>query len=478
MEAKEVKETGKGVLAYYISGFINFNQGEKISTILYFLLPELISVFLLYSLPVWFDAALISTLKSTSLYTTLGVTNNFLHFMTKIAEAFGVGTIVLSGQLNGSSDYKQVGRSLRDSFWVTSILGSVIAAILYCSSYWIYNLYGMSPDIIELGVPFLKIRALGVFFMFIYFALAGFLRGIKNTKAPMYIFCVGIALFLFFDYVLIFGHLGFPQMGLQGSALATVIQYGAMLVLTCIYIATNKEYKKYTISLFEPIKDGTLAFQLIKLSMPVMLDKAIMAIAYIWLCKMIGCMGTSGLATFCAIKDMERFASLPALAAAQVITFLVSNDFGAEQWDSIKNNIKKMLCITAVGSLSILTFFIIFAQQIAYIFDKTGDFSYLIISIFPILGILAFFDLFQIVLAGALRGSGNVKTVMYARLIICFGYFIPVSYMISLLPIENFVLKFILIYGSYYVGTAFMAYIYINHFKGETWKQNNYFIKN
>ncbi len=479
MEAEEVKETaGKSIVSYYISSLINFNQGEKISTIVYFLLPELISAFLLYSLPVWFDISLISTLKSTTLSATLGITNNFLHFMTKIAEAFGVGTIVLSGQLNGIADYKQVGRSLRDSFWVTCILGFAIAIILYCSSYWIYNLYGMAPDIIELGVPFLKTRAFGVFFMFIYFALAGFLRGIKNTKVPMYIFCVGIALFLFFDYVLIFGYLGFPQMGLQGSALATVIQYGAMLLLIGIYIATNKEYRKYTINLFEPIKDGSLAFQLIKISMPVMLDKAIMAIAYIWLGKMIGCMGTSGLATFCAIKDMERFASLPALAAAQVITFLVSNDYGAQQWDSIKNNIKKMLCITAVGASSILIFFIIFSQQIAYIFDKTGDFSHLVMSIFPILSVLAFFDLFQVVLAGALRGSGNVKTVMYARLIICFGYFIPCSYAISLLPIENPVLKFILIYGSYYMGTAFMAYIYVSHFKGETWKQNNYFTKN
>jgi len=477
MEAKQAKEAKKSVLSHYVSGFIDFNQGEKVSTIIYFLLPELISAFLLYSLPVWFDIALISTLKSTTLSATLGVTNNFLHFMTKIAEAFGVGTIVLSGQFNGIADYKQTGRSLRDSFWVTSILGLMIAGILYCSANWIYYFYGMSPDIIELGVPFLKIRAVGVFFMFIYFALAGFLRGIKNTQAPMYIFCVGVATFLFFDYVLIFGHLGFPQMGLQGSALATVIQYGTMLVLSCIYIATNKEYKKYTVNIFEPIKDGALAFQLIKLSMPVMFDKAIMAIAYIWLGKMIGCMGNSELATFCAIKDMERFASLPALAAAQVITFLVSNDFGAQQWDSIKNNIKKMLCITAVGASSILIFFIIFSKQIAYIFDKTGDFSKLIMNIFPILSILAFFDLFQVVLAGALRGSGNVKTVMYARLIICFGYFIPCSYIISLLPIANPVLKFILIYGSYYMGTAVMAYIYVAHFKGETWKQNNYFAK-
>lgn len=471
-------EAKKGLFSSYIAGIIDDTaQGEKYTTIIRFLLPELIFAFLLYSLPTLIDSILISHLRSTSTYATLGVTNNLLHFMVKIAEAFGVGTIILSGQSNGQANYKEAGRGLRDAFWVTSIIGSFIAATLYFGAYWIYSMYGMSEDIITLGVPFLKMRALGVFFMFIYFALIGFLRGIKNTKAPMYIFCLGQLFFLFFDYALIFGHFGFPEMGLQGSAVSTVIQYSVMLLLAGIYILTNKDHRKYYIDLLAPIKDGALAWRLITLSLPVMLDKAIMAIAYIWLCKMLGCMGTSGLAAFCAIKDMERFAFLPAIAAAQVITILVSNDFGAQRWAAIKSNIKKTILIAAIGVFFILLFFVIFSPQVASIFDKNGDFSGLIVRIFPLLSGLAFFDLLQLVLSGALRGAGNVKVVMFARLIICFGYFIPLSYLLSQLTIQNQALKFILIYGSMYIGNGFMTYIYINRFRGEKWKKQNHSVK-
>jgi len=470
-------ELKKKLLSNYIIDSINTSHGEKYSTIIRFLLPELIFAFLLYSLPSLIDSLFISTLQSTSTYATLGVTNNLLHFMVKIAEAFGVGTLILSGQCNGKADYKEVGRGLRDAFWVTSIIGSIIAAFLYFGAYWVYYFYGMPEEIVALGVPFLKMRALGVFFMFVYFALIGFLRGIKNTRVPMYIFCIGQLFFLFFDYALIFGRFGFSPMGLQGSAVATIIQYSVMLVIAACYIAFNKNHRKYYIDLLAPFTDGLLAWRLIALSIPVMLDKAIMAAAYIWLCKMIGCMGTRGLATFSAIKDMERFAFLPAIAAAQVLTILVSNDFGAQRWEAIKSNIKKTMFIASIGVFSILLFFAIFSSQVAYLFDKKGDFSGLVTYIFPLLSALAFFDLLQVVLSGALRGAGNVKTVMLTRFLICFGYFIPLSYLLSQLPIQNQALKFLLIYGSLYIGNGFMTYIYINRFRGEQWKMHTHTIK-
>src|SRR5438445_3311239 len=120
-------EAKKGLLSSYMAGIIDNSEGEEYGTIVRFLVPELIFAFLLYSLPSLIDSFFISALKSTTTYATLGVTNNFLHFMVKIAEAFGVGTVILSGQFNGRADYKEVGRGLRDAFWVTSIMGSFIA---------------------------------------------------------------------------------------------------------------------------------------------------------------------------------------------------------------------------------------------------------------------------------------------------------------------------------------------------------------
>ena len=463
----------KGLLASYLSGITDTTHGESYGSILRFFVPEFITNLLLYSMPFWIDAAFIGALKSTSTYATLGITNNFIHLVIKVAEALSVGTVVLSGQFNGMGEYKNVGRTIRDSFWVTCIVGIGFASILYIGAPWIYAWYGVSEKVIHRGVPFLRLRAIGILCMFMYLAVVGFLRGIKNTKTPMKIFVFGAVLFIFFDYVLIFGKFGFPILGLQGSALATVIQYSSMFAVGIGYILLSPKNRKFGIQLFSGFKDVSCVKRLLLLSWPILLDKTAMAWSYIWLGKMIVPFGKYSIAAFCVVKDMERFVFLPAIAFAQVITILVSNDFGVQKWDSIKNNIKKVIFLSSLMVSFILVVFIFFREPIIYLFDKKGKFTDIAMYVFPMLSIFVLFDLLQLILSAALRGSGNARLVMFVRFIVCFGYFIPISFVISQMPIQDSTFKIVLIYGAFYLGNALMSIVYIKRFRGEKWKTAN-----
>ncbi|HLW72707.1 MAG TPA: MATE family efflux transporter [Candidatus Babeliales bacterium] len=460
----------RSFIARYISDIYNDEKGENYGTLLRYFLPEFITNFLLYAMPFWLDAAFIGSLASVDTYATLGVTNSFLHLIIKVGEALSVGTIVLSGQFNGQSSFINVGRTMRDAFWITTILGILFGSALFFGAHTIYSWYGVSEQIIALGVPFLRLRAIGVLCMFIYLALVGFLRGIKNARTPMKIFVFGSILFIFFDYVLIFGKWGFPAMGLQGSAIATIIQYGSMMTIALGYVLFNKKNFKYSINLFSALTDISYVKHLLSISWPVVLDKAIMAWAYVWLGKMIATMGTSGIAAFCVVKDMERFAFLPALAFAQIITFLVSNDVGIKNWDGIKTNITKVLFLASGMVSVILGFFIYKREYIINIFDKNGDFTHIAMQAFPLLSIFIIFDLVQLILSGALRGAGNVRIVMIVRFVTCFCYFVPISYLLSKWTFANEAVKLILLYGSFYLGNALMSIWYIRRLRSERWK--------
>lgn len=460
----------KKFVSRYIDDMYVGNKGEKYGKIVRYFLPEFVTNFLLYAMPFWLDAAFVGSLSSTDTYATLGITNSFIHLIIKVGEALSVGTLVLSGQLNGRNSFEDAGRAMRDAFWITTILGVTFGGVLFFGARFIYGWYGVSPEIIELGVPFLRLRAIGVLCMFIYLALVGFLRGIKNTRTPMKIFIFGSSLFVFFDYVLIFGKWGFPAMGLQGSALATVIQYVSMMIIALSYVLFNHKNRKYGISLFSALKDVSYVKHLLVLTWPVVLDKAIMAWAYVWLGKMIATMGTSGIAAFCVVKDMERFSFLPAIAFAQVITFLVSNDVGVKNWDNVKSNIKKVVFLATIMVVFILAVFIYYRAFIIGVFDKKGEFSCLAMQAFPLLSVFILFDLLQLILSGALRGAGNVHIVMIVRFVTCFFYFVPVSYLLSQWDFDNPAVKLILIYGSFYLGNALMSIWYIRRFRSEGWK--------
>lgn len=454
----------------FVSGLQDFTHGETYTKIFGYFWPELISAMMLTAFLPLIDSLIIAGLKSTAAYATLTVTYNFVHFMKKFAEGLTIGSIVFCGQYNGVGNYLGAGSMLRDIFWLTTAVGGTLSVALFFGAHTIYSWYGVPEQMIVLGVPYLRLQAIAIFFMFVYLALAGFMRGVKNTRVPMQIFCLGGALFLFFDYALVFGKFGFPSLGLLASATASVIQYGVMSVIAILYLRFSQANKKFEIAWRPQFTSFSNLWRIVQISWPAILDKTIFAASYLWLGSLVTSMGTFALASFGNIKDLERFAMLPAVAFAQVITFLVSNAYSAQDWDGIKSNIKKIVALSVVMVSGILTIMCLLAAYIVPLFDHEHKFTAFTVRVLPYVSVLALCDVIQVILSGAMRGAGNVKTVMATRLIIFLGLVFPLSSLIARLPIASSLLKFFLIYSTFYLGNAVMALVYIYRFRGQSWK--------
>lgn len=452
------------------AGIRDRSEGEGYREIVGYFMPEYVTALVLFVLTNGIDAAFVAQLKSTSLYATQGISSTLLHFVIKIAEGLSVGTVILCGQYNGAGHYRGVGRVLASAFWITTLIGVVLSGTLFCGAHAIYRCYAISDGMADAGATFLRLRVVGVFFAFVYFALIGFLRGIKNTRAPMYFFMLGAAVFVFFDYVLIFGKFGFPEMKLQGSALAGVLQYGVMLIAALIYSLAGKDTRIYSIDLLHSW-DMAHMYGILRLSWPVMIDKAVLALSKIWLAMLIAPMGKVALASFAAIKDMEQFAIIPAVALGQVVTFLVSNNYGMKNWIGIKNALKRTLLLASLCTSAILLLFALYPWPVLAWFDTQGTFTTFAAPAFTVLSVLVICDLLQLILAGALRGATQVRTVMWIRTVTVVGFFMPVSYGLTLLPLENILLKFILVYSTFYIATGLMALMYVRYMRRDTWRQ-------
>ena len=162
---------------------------------------------------------------------------------------------------------------------------------------------------------------------------------------------------------------------------------------------------------------------------------------------------------------------MPAIAFAQVITFLVSNDIGAHRYAGVKSNIKKVLFASICMVFAILVLFSLFPEPIVRLFDQRGDFTMFSAHVFPVVSIFLVCDIFQVILAGALRGAANVKYVMMTRVIVFSLFFVPISYAIAQVPLRPDI-KFILIYGSFYLTNAIASAAYLYQFRSDKWKKN------
>lgn len=456
----------------YIAGITDRTAGEGYSTIISYFLPELITAFLSWSLLNCIDSYFIAHLKSTSMYAAQGVSLKLIHMLMKVAEGLSISTIVLCGNFNGLRRFEDVGRVAVTALWTAIFVGIFLATLLYFGAHFILTYFLAVPEqMADIAVPFLKLRAIGIFFAFFYFAVIGFLRGIKRPGISMKLFLLGGAVFVLFDYILVFGKFGFPQLQLQGSAIAAILQYGTMLFGALLYAIFDPACRQYGLHAFKSF-DRTLLIDIFALSWPVIIDKTSLTIAKLWKVRLIAPMGKMVLASFNVISDMEQLAFVPGLALAQVITFLVSNDYGVKNWQAIKNNTKKVIFLTSVMILSILVIFSLMPTKIISFFDHQGGFTRFAALAFPLLSTLVIFDVLQLILAGALRGAANVKTVMWTRLLVTLTVFMPISYFFAHAPIANPVLKFVLVFGSYYISNGVMSLVFIYRFRHDAWKHS------
>jgi MATE family multidrug resistance protein len=453
--------------------WFHIQGGLPYQRILKYFFPEWITALIVYFLPYFIDCLFICNLKSTSTYAVSGICDNFLTMFLKAAEGLPIGIVIIAGYFNGRDEFQKAGQAFVDAFWLVIAIGATLSAGLYFSVQFVCGFNNFSPEMIAQGIPYLQIKSLAIFFMFVYFSLVGFLRAIKNTFVPMIVFILGSIVFVVVDYILIFGKFGFPEMGLMGSATAALSQYVSMCIIMFVYLLFSKNNKIYQISLFNHSLSWNRSKNILLTSLPVVIDKVSIAFAYAWLGSCMSHLGAQAGAAFSCIKMMERFAFLPAIACAHIVTFLVSNDLGRGDWNSIYGNIKKIIIISALFVGAILIIGSLWPMWFVSFFDKNGDFGSMVGIIFPALSVLIMIDLLQLVLSASLRGVGDVNTVMITRVSVIGLFFIPATYVISYMTFSHMVYKMLVTYAAFLFGNGLMTIVYVYRLRQNHWKKQS-----
>ena len=113
--------------------------------------------------------------------------SNILALLTKLAEAVPVASIAFIGRFNGSKDFARCGEYLYNTFWITFVLSLSQFLIILFGARSIFAWLEASPKIIEIAVPFIQLKSLGIILIFSVMVFMGFMRAVKNTYMPMFL---------------------------------------------------------------------------------------------------------------------------------------------------------------------------------------------------------------------------------------------------------------------------------------------------
>ncbi len=163
---------------------------------------------------------------------------------------FGIGVVgavaPMAAQAIGARDLRTVRRTVRSGIWLAIILFVLLFPLAWNIGP-IYIWMGQDPELIALANIFIHAAIWSLISQFVFMALQGFLNAHGATRAILLITVAGVFVNLLANYVLVFGHWGFPALGIMGSGLATSIVNVAMLVIAIAYVQTNRRFRRYHI---------------------------------------------------------------------------------------------------------------------------------------------------------------------------------------------------------------------------------------
>ncbi len=347
------------------------------------------------------------------------------------------------------------------------------ALFLWPLAHPLFNSMGHSPEVTRLEIIYFQLRSLGYFGMGWLTALSAFFQAVNRSSIPMYTALAGNALNLVLNYLLIFGKFGFPEWGIAGAAIATVIAtYFQCLCLQGIFMNSRYHAQYNTRRTWAPNFDRIR--ELVRIGLPsgltMFLDVANWAIFSSFI---VGYFGTAQLAAHNVALSFMHVSFMPAVGLNQGIAPIVGQWIGAGDIRRAKLRTYTAIKLATGYMLFMGIFFALFGGLlIEWIFSKDPQVISLGHRLLILAAIFQAFDATNIVCSGALRGAGDTRYMMWVTFLMAYTIFLPLALIFSF-PMGGEA------YGAWIAATIFiilLSFVLFRRFYGERWANINIFL--
>jgi len=345
----------------------------------------------------------------------------FYMILYMVAFGFTTGVQILVARRMGEKNYPAIGRIFDNSFYFVGLFSIVVTVAIYFFGTSFLRLVLSSEGIFQASSVFLKYRVLGLFFASSTLLFRSFYTGIAFTKYLSISGVIMAALNILLDYLLIFGHWGFPRLGIQGAGIASSISEAAALLFFIVITYENRRLKRY--KLFKLVKpDFSIIRKTLDTSIFVMLQFVLSIGSWFVFFMIVEKMGERSLAVSNIIRSLYIFMMIPGWALGSVTSTLVSNAMGEGKPEKVMPVIFKIVKFSVLSLAAIILIALLFPMQAISVYtNNTSLATATLPSYYIILGALAVFSIMSIFFNGVL-GTANTKTTLLIEAITLAAY--------------------------------------------------------
>ncbi|MFC1834212.1 MATE family efflux transporter [Thermodesulfobacteriota bacterium] len=332
---------------------------------------------------------------------------------------------------------------------------------------------GHGETLIQLEKTYYSILMLGGVMLPLQAALSSFFSGRGRTKVVMWGNFLGNMANIALDYLLIFGKLGFPAMGIRGAGIATAVT----MVIPVIYwgaIFLGPRMREAYGTIRELRWDSRLFFMLLRYGLPSGLQFFLDIASFAAFVLLVGRLGELDLAISNIVLSIELLSFLPMVGMSLATATLVGQYIGQDRTHLAEKSVRSALRLSMAYMTTMAALYMLFPDFFLELFrvraNPGSEFELLLEKGRGILRVVAMWTLFDtlfIVYSGALKGAGDTRFAMWAQVILAWGFFVPPVYV--MLEYLHLGLTAVWSWGLVYVivlGVVFRA-----RFRSGRWKR-------
>lgn len=339
----------------------------------------------------------------------VGLTNQPKFLLMTVFMAMNVGATALIARYKGEGDCQKVNTVMRQALLLTFVLSAISSIVGFVfSEPMIRFMEAADAQTLAGGTIYLKIQMTGFVILALTSTITAALRGIGDSRTAMIYNLIANTANVAFNYLLIYGHFGFPRMEVAGASIATVIGQCVAFMLAVFSVLRGNQYLRLSIKdHFKPRWD--IIKSIFNIGIPAMVEQLVMRAGMIAYSIIVASLSTVAFATHNVCMNIQAMSFMNGQAFGVSTTSLMGQSLGKRRPDMAQAYSRYTRRMGMIISIILALTFFFFGKYIVALYSDDASVIVQGAKILMLVALIQPFQSSQLILTGALRGAGDTR---------------------------------------------------------------------
>ncbi len=403
---------------------ISLTEGNLFESLLKFSIPFIIAN-LIQALYGAVDMLIIGLFTDTAALSGVAVATQVMQIVNGIVLGLTMGGTILVGQYYGAKRYKDTQKTIGNLMILGVFVSLLIAVGMYIFKDQLLNLLNTPSEAFIDARNYVLIASAGTIFIFGYNAVSAVLRGLGDSKRPVYFISVACVINILLDILFV------AKFGLRasGAAFATVISQLISLLIALWYLTKRSDYFKITAENFRI--DLSRINKILRVSLPLALQEVLLWGSFLVIAAIANSMGVNESAAVGIVAKFETFSMLPPMALSYALAAMTAQNIGAQKPERALSALKISIGMSLVSAFVFLLWAQLHPQSIMAIFGADPGVTLAGAQYLKLYSIDFLLVAFKFNFNGFLNGSGRTTFAMLNGIFSSVFVRIPLAYLLG-----------------------------------------------